>query len=65
LRVELLFNRSLVMRLPKNLGMSLLSIWLIAFGVLTAPFLKFSFAYSGDLLAVLAIVVGVLLWWQR
>ncbi|MBI3462127.1 MAG: hypothetical protein HY000_03570 [Planctomycetes bacterium] len=53
------------MRLPKNLGMSLLAIWLIAFGLLTAPFLKFSFAYSGDLLAVLAIVVGFLLWWQR
>lgn len=53
------------MRMPKNLGMSLLAIWLIAFGLLTAPFLKFGFAYSSDLLAVLAIVVGFLLWWQR
>jgi hypothetical protein len=53
------------MRLPKNLGMLLLAVWLILFGVLTAPFLKFSFAYSGDLLAVLAIAVGVLLLVQR
>jgi hypothetical protein len=53
------------MRVPKNLGMLLLAVWLILFGVLTAPFLKFSFAYSGDLLAVLAIAVGVLLLVQR
>ena len=53
------------MKLPKNLGMLLLAVWLIMFGVLTAPFLKFSFAYSGDLLAVLAIAVGVLLLVQR
>jgi hypothetical protein len=31
----------------------------------TAPFLKFSFAYSGDLLAILAVVAGVLLLLQR
>lgn len=53
------------MRLPKNLGMLLLAVWLILFGVLTAPFLKFSFAYSGDLLAALAIAVGILLLMQR
>ena len=45
---------------PNNLGMILLAVWLILFGVLTAPFLKLNFAHSGDLLAVLAIVVGVL-----
>ena len=49
------------MRLPKNLGMLLLAVGLILFGLLTAPFLKFGFAYSGDLLAVLAVVVGVVL----
>ena len=49
------------MKLPANLGMILLAAWLILFGVLTAPFLRFSFAYSGDLLALLAIVAGVLL----
>jgi hypothetical protein len=49
------------MKLPKNLGMLLLGVWLILFGLLTAPFLKFSFAYSGDLLAVLAVAVGVVL----
>jgi hypothetical protein len=53
------------MRLPKNLGTIFLAAWLILFGLLTAPFLKVSFAYSGDLLAVLAIVVGVLLLLQR
>jgi hypothetical protein len=52
-------------KMPKNLGMLLLAIWLILFGLLTAPFLRFSFAYSGDLLAVLAIATGVLLFLQR
>jgi len=41
--------------------MVLLAVWLILFGLLTAPFLKLGFPYSGDLLAVLAVVVGVLL----
>jgi hypothetical protein len=50
---------------PKNLGMLLAAVWFILYGLLTAPFLKFGFAYSGDLLAVLAIVVGVLLLLQR
>ncbi len=49
------------MKMPGNLGMLLLAIWLILFGVLTAPFLRISFNYSGDILAVLAIVAGVLL----
>jgi len=53
------------LKMPKNLGMLLLAIWLILFGLLTAPFLSFSFSHSGDLLAVLAIVVGVLLFFQR
>jgi hypothetical protein len=53
------------MRMPQNLGMLLLAIWLILFGLLTAPFLKISFAYSGDLLAVLAIAAGILLLLRR
>jgi hypothetical protein len=53
------------MKLPKNLGMILLAVWLILFGVLTAPFLKFGFAYSADVLAVLAVAVGVLLLVRR
>jgi hypothetical protein len=53
------------MKMPKNLGMLLLAIWLILFGLLTAPFLSLSFAHSGDLLAVLAIAAGVLLFLQR
>ena len=49
------------MKLPKNLGMLLLAIWLILWGVLTLSFLNISFNHSGDLLALLAIVAGVLL----
>ena len=53
------------MKLPKNLGMLLLAIWLIVFGVLTAPSLGLTFAHSVDVLAVFAVVVGVLLLIQR
>jgi hypothetical protein len=53
------------MKAPKDLGMMVLAAWLILFGVLTAPFLKFSFSHSGDVLAVLAIVAGVLLFMRR
>jgi len=53
------------MKIPKNLGMLLLAVWLIVYGLLTAPFLNVHFAYSGDLLAVLAIAAGVLLLMQR
>jgi hypothetical protein len=53
------------MKLPKNFGIILLAVWLILFGVLTAPLLKISFAYSGDLLALLAIAAGVMLLLQR
>jgi hypothetical protein len=53
------------MKLPKNFGMLLLAVWFILFGLLTAPFLHLSFAHSGDILALLAIVVGVLLFLQR
>ena len=49
------------MKLPGNLAMLVLAVWLILFGLLTAPFLKISFNHSGDILAVLAIVAGVLL----
>jgi hypothetical protein len=51
--------------LYKNLGMILLAIWLILFGILTAPFLHLSFSHSGDVLAILAIVAGVVLLIQR
>jgi hypothetical protein len=57
--------RSIVMRLPKNIGKTLLAVWLILFGILNAPFLKFSFAYSSDLLALLAVAAGVVLLWRR
>jgi hypothetical protein len=46
------------MKAPKDLGMILLAAWLILFGLLTAPFIRVSFAHSGDVLAVAA---GVLL----
>jgi uncharacterized membrane protein HdeD (DUF308 family) len=50
---------------PKNLGMLLLAIWLILFGLLTTPLLGISFAQSGNILGVLAIVTGVLLVMKR
>jgi hypothetical protein len=53
------------MRVPKNLGKVLLAVWLILFGLLTAPFLGIGFAYSGHVLAVLAIAAGVLLLMER
>jgi hypothetical protein len=53
------------MKIPKNLGMILVAIWLIAFGLLTNSFLKISFSHSGDVLAILAIVAGILLFMAR
>jgi hypothetical protein len=53
------------MTMPKNLGMILLAVWLIVFGLLTAPFLGLSFSHSGDFLAILAIAAGGLLLLQR
>jgi hypothetical protein len=52
-------------KLPKNLGTILLAVWLILFGLLHAPFLKVDFAHSADILAVLAIVAGILLFLER
>ena len=49
------------MKMPKNLGNALMAVWFILFGILTAPILKFNFAYSTDILAVLAIATGVVL----
>ena len=53
------------MKVPTNLPMLLLAVWLILFGILTAPFLAVRFAYSNDLLAILAIATGVLLLIKR
>ena len=53
------------MKTPKDLGMIVLAAWLILFGLLTASFLKINFAHSGDVLAVLAIAAGVLLFMRR
>jgi hypothetical protein len=46
-------------KVPENLGMLLLAVWLILLGVLTAPVLSFGFAHSGDVLAVLGVAAGV------
>jgi phosphotransferase system glucose/maltose/N-acetylglucosamine-specific IIC component len=50
-----------VMKMPKNIGTILMASWFILFGVLTQTFISISFSHSGDVLAVLAIIVGVLL----
>ncbi len=47
------------MRLTKNTGMLLLSIWLILTGLI--QFVNFSFAGLGTLMAILALAAGVLI----
>ena len=47
------------MKFTKNLGMSLLGIWLIMYGLI--PLLNLSFSGLSTLMAVLAIAAGVLL----
>jgi len=47
------------MRLPKNLGMLLLSIWLILTGLIAL--LSFSFQGLSLIMAILAIAAGVLI----
>jgi hypothetical protein len=47
------------MRLPKNLGMLLLAIWLIATGLI--ELFSVSFANQTEIMAILAVAAGVLL----
>ena len=47
------------MKLPKNLGMILLSIWLVLTGLISL--LSFSFQGLSLIMAILAIAAGVLL----
>ena len=47
------------MKLPKNLGILLLGIWLILTGLI--PLLSLSFSGLGTLMAILAIAAGVLI----
>ena len=47
------------MKLGRNLGAILLGVWLILFGLLTQGFVRIAFNRSHDVLAVLAIVTGV------
>jgi hypothetical protein len=47
------------MKLPKNLGMILLGIWLILTGLI--PLLHFNYSGLGILMAILAIGAGILL----
>ncbi len=49
------------MTMPKNLGMILLAVWLILYGLLTNSFLKLNFAHGADLVAVFAIVTAVVI----
>ena len=51
------------MRLPKNLGIILLGIWLILWGVL--PLLRISFPASQTILELLAIAAGILILLRR
>ncbi len=51
------------MRLPKNLGMILLAIWLILTGLIAL--LKFSFTGLDIIMAILALAAGVLILMRR
>jgi hypothetical protein len=50
-------------KLPKNLGMLLLGIWLIIEGLI--QLLSLSFSGLGTLMAIFAIVIGILIILQR
>jgi uncharacterized membrane protein HdeD (DUF308 family) len=50
-------------KLPKNLGMLLLGIWLIIYGLM--QLLSLSFSGLGVLMGIFAIAIGVLLILQR
>jgi hypothetical protein len=51
------------MKLPKNIGMLLLGIWLILGGLI--QLLSLSFSGLGVLMAIFAIAIGVLIILQR
>jgi len=51
------------MNLPKNLGILLLGIWLIVYGLIQVLALSFSGLYI--LMGIFAIIIGVLLIMQR
>jgi hypothetical protein len=53
------------MKMPRNLGTILLCIWLILFGLLTAPFITLNFQYSAHVLSILPIAAAVCLLFQR
>jgi hypothetical protein len=61
--ILLLIGREYTRKLPRNLGMILLSIWLIVAGLL--PLLNVSIPASDVILALLAIAAGVLLLLRR
>jgi hypothetical protein len=49
------------MKMPKNIGKIVMAAWFILFGILYNSFFDVHFAHSVDVLAVLAVIVGVLL----
>jgi len=51
------------MKLPKNLGILLLGIWLIVYGLIQV--LALSFSGLGMIMGIFAIIIGVLLIMQR
>jgi hypothetical protein len=53
------------MRAPGRLATILLGVWLILFGLLTQQFQRIAFNRSHDVLAVLAIVTGVVFLLRR
>jgi uncharacterized membrane protein HdeD (DUF308 family) len=61
--INTIVERSITINLPKNLGILLLGIWLIVYGLIQVLALSFSGLYL--LMGIFAIVIGILLILQR
>jgi hypothetical protein len=53
------------MKSPRNLGIALLAVWLILFGLLTQSFRPVTFRHSQNILALLALGTGIVLLARR
>ena len=53
------------MKSSTGLGTLLLAIWLILFGLLTNTIFQINFTHAGNVLAIFAIVIGVLMLLKR
>jgi hypothetical protein len=57
--IATVYPGGIVMKLTRNIGLLLLSVWLILTGLI--PVLNFSFSGLGTVMAILAIASGILI----